>query len=202
MLSVISISLFTIDSLLLLYTKNVRYFIISLLLSVIFIVAYLQRYDGMLLARRKNLELEFIEVFSYLRIYLSNKENVYRSLKKASEYTSIEMKKEINNFLEKIDNDKTIMPFIKFGNIFHNKVIEEVMISLYQMIDGGFTETYLNQFISLFDNFKNRYLQDDLTNRYKKMDLFTTLSLFGSGFIMMIMLLVVMNIIGGLANGL
>lgn len=156
----------------------------------------------MLLARRKKLELEFIEVFSYLRIYLSNKENVYRSLKQASEYTSIEMKKEINNFLEKIDNDKTIMPFIEFGNIFHNKVIEEVMISLYQMIDGGFTETYLNQFISLFDNFKNRYLQDDLTNRYKKMDLFTTLSLFGSGFIMMIMLLVVMNIIGGLANGL
>lgn len=155
----------------------------------------------MLENRRRHLEMEFIEVFSYLRIYLSNKESVYRSLKQASEYTSIEMKREITNFLERIDDDKSILPFIEFGNSFKNKVIEEVMISLYQMIDGGFTENYLNQFISLFDNFKSRYLKEDMLNRYKKMDVFTTLSLLGSGYILLTMLLIIVNIIGGMTNG-
>ena len=119
---------------------------------------FFRRYDYLLERRRVNLELEFIEVFSYLRIYLSNRESVYRSLVQSSEYTSQQMKNEINTFVKKIDEDKTIKPFIEFSNLFKNKLIDEVMISLYQMIDGGFTNNYLNQFITLFDNFKNRYL--------------------------------------------
>ena len=182
-------------------TNNLVLLSFGLIVSLGIIYFLFKRYDYMLENRRRHLEMEFIEVFSYLRIYLSNKESVYRSLKQASEYTSIEMKREITNFLERIDDDKSILPFIEFGNSFKNKVIEEVMISLYQMIDGGFTENYLNQFISLFDNFKSRYLKEDMLNRYKKMDVFTTLSLLGSGYILLTMLLIIVNIIGGMTNG-
>ena len=56
---------------------------------------FFRRYDYLLERRRVNLELEFIEVFSYLRIYLSNSESVYRSLVQSSEYTSQQMKNEI-----------------------------------------------------------------------------------------------------------
>lgn len=182
-------------------TNNLVLLSFGLIVSLGIIYFLFKRYDYMLENRRRHLEMEFIEVFSYLRIYLSNKESVYRSLKQASEYTSIEMKREITNFLDRIDEDKSILPFIEFGNSFKNKVIEEVMISLYQMIDGGFTENYLNQFISLFDNFKSRYLKEDMLNRYKKMDVFTTLSLLGSGYILLTMLLIIVNIIGGMTNG-
>ncbi len=182
-------------------TKNILIFFCTLLLSIIVTYISFKKYDYLLEKRRGKLEIEFIEVFSYLRIYLSNKENVYRSLKEASQYTSINMKKEITIFLNKIDNDKSIMPFIEFGKSFKNKVIEEVMISLYQMIDGGFTQNYLNQFISLFDNFKNRYLEEDMMKRYKKLDLFITMSLGGSGYIMITMLLVIVTLIGGISSG-
>lgn len=183
------------------FTQSLLYLSLVLIVGLGFIYLAFKRYDYMIENRRRNLEMEFIEVFSYLRIYLSNKESVYRSLKQSSEYTSIEMKREITHFLERIDEDKSILPFIEFGNSFKNKVIEEVMISLYQMIDGGFTENYLNQFIALFDNFKSRFLKEDMLNRYKKMDVFTTLSLLGSGYILMTMLLVIVNIIGGMTNG-
>lgn len=199
----VSVSLLSVLSafLVFFFTKNLLFLSLTLIIGLGFIYISFKRYDYMLENRRRNLEMEFIEVFSYLRIYLSNKENVYRSLKQSSEYTSIEMKKEIGRFLERIDEDKSIIPFVEFGNSFKNKVIEEVMISLYQMIDGGFTENYLNQFISLFDNFKSRYLKEDMLKRYKKMDLFTTLSLLGSGYILITMLLIIVNIIGSMTNG-
>lgn len=184
-----------------LLSKSLLYSILSSLFSMFLVVGFFNRYDYLLEVRREKLELEFIEVFSYLRIYLSNKENVYRSLKQANEYTSIEMKKEINNFLEKIDEDKSIIPFIEFGSFFKNKVIEEVMISLYQMIDGGFSEKYLNQFISLFDNFKNRYLNEDMNKRYHKMDIFNTLCLCGTGYLMIVILLLIVNVMEAMASG-
>lgn len=201
LLSSLTLISFILAFLIYYFTNNLVLLSFGLIVSLGVIYCLLKRYDYMVENRRKHLEMEFIEVFSYLRIYLSNKESVYRSLKQASEYTSIEMKREISKFLDRIDEDKSILPFIEFGNSFKNKVIEEVMISLYQMIDGGFTENYLNQFISLFDNFKSRYLKEDMLNRYKKMDIFTTLSLLGSGYILITMLLIIVNIIGGMTNG-
>ena len=200
-LSSLTLISFVLAFLIYYFTNNLVLLSFGLIASLGVIYCLLKRYDYMVENRRKHLEMEFIEVFSYLRIYLSNKESVYRSLKQASEYTSIEMKREISKFLDRIDEDKSILPFIEFGNSFKNKVIEEVMISLYQMIDGVFTENYLNQFISLFDNFKSRYLKEDMLNRYKKMDIFTTLSLLGSGYILITMLLIIVNIIGGMTNG-
>lgn len=184
-----------------LLTQNIIYLICVCFISLAIVMLFFRRYDYLLERRRVNLELEFIEVFSYLRIYLSNSESVYRSLVQSSEYTSQQMKNEINMFVKKIDEDKTIKPFIEFSNLFKNKLIEEVMISLYQMIDGGFTNNYLNQFITLFDNFKNRYLNEDLHKRIKKMDLFNSLSLFGGAYIMLLILLLIVNAIGGLING-
>ncbi len=184
-----------------LLTQNIIYLICICFISLAIVMFFFRRYDYLLERRRVNLELEFIEVFSYLRIYLSNSESVYRSLVQSSEYTSQQMKNEINTFVKKIDEDKTIKPFIEFSNLFKNKLIEEVMISLYQMIDGGFTNNYLNQFITLFDNFKNRYLNEDLHKRIKKMDLFNSLSLLGGAYIMLLILLLIVNAIGGLING-
>ena len=152
LLSSLTLISFVLAFLIYYFTNNLVLLSFGLIVSLGVIYCLLKRYDYMVENRRKHLEMEFIEVFSYLRIYLSNKESVYRSLKQASEYTSIEMKREISKFLDRIDEDKSILPFIEFGNSFKNKVIEEVMISLYQMIDGGFTENYLTQFISLFDN--------------------------------------------------
>ncbi len=201
LLTIVSILGISLAILVYFFTRNLLFLGTGICLAFVLITLFFKKYDILEERRRINLELEFIEVFSYLRIYLSNSENVYRALLQASEYTSNEMKNEISKFIKSIDNDKTIMPFIEFSKLFKNKVIEEVMISLYQMIDGGFTGYYLTQFISLFDNFKSRYLNEDLTKRYKKMDLFTTFSLFGGAYIMFIILILIINVIGGVISG-
>ena len=162
---------------------------------------FLSKYNLLEEDKRRRLEMEFVEVFSYIRIYLVNKENVYSSIKKASQYTSKEMNEELNKLLIRIDEDKTILPFLDFGHYFKNKVIDEVMIALYQMVDGGYSENFINQFINVFDEFKARSNNEALFKRYSKMGTINQMSLVGSGYLMFVMLLVIINIIGDLTNG-
>ena len=123
------------------------------------------------------------------------------ALTKANEYTSKEMNNKINEFLLKIDEDKSIIPFLEFGKYFHNKTIEEVMISLYQMVDGGYADNYINQFILVFENLRKRSNEENLHNRYKKMNNLNLITLVGSGYLMLVMLIVIVTVIGEMTNG-
>lgn len=190
-----------ISILLIFFLKSLFYLAVLVLGVILFTYCFFYRYDQIEDNKRRKLEIEFVEVFSYLRIYLVNKETVYTALKKANEYTSKEMNQLINNFLIKIDEDKSILPFLEFGRYFKNKTIEEVMISLYQMIDGGYADNYLNQFILIFENLRKRTDEENSHLRLKKLQNLNLLSLVGSGYLMMVMLIVIVSIIGELTNG-
>lgn len=190
-----------ISILLIFFLKSLFYLTVLVLGVILFTYCFFYRYDQIEDNKRRKLEIEFVEVFSYLRIYLVNKETVYTALKKANEYTSKEMNQLINNFLIKIDEDKSILPFLEFGRYFKNKTIEEVMISLYQMIDGGYADNYLNQFILIFENLRKRTNEENSHLRLKKLQNLNLLSLVGSGYLMMVMLIVIVSIIGELTNG-
>ena len=181
--------------------KSLFYIAVLVVGVLLFSYAFFYRYDQFEIEKRKRLEIEFVEVFSYLRIYLTNKETVYTALTKASEYTSKEMNSKINEFLLKIDEDKSIVPFLEFGRYFHSKTIEEVMISLYQMVDGGYAENYINQFVLVFENLRKRSNEESLHNRYKKMNNLNLITLIGSGYLMMVMLIVIVSVIGEMTNG-
>ena len=184
-----------------LFFNQFIFFVATPVAILIVSLMFLSKYNIYEEDKRRRLEMEFVEVFSYIRIYLVNKENVYSSIKKASQYTSKEMNEELNKLLLRIDEDKTIVPFLDFGHYFKNKVIDEVMIALYQMVDGGYSDNFINQFINVFDEFKSRSNNEALFKRYSKMATVNQMTLVGSGYLMFVMLLVIVNIIGDLTNG-
>ncbi len=181
--------------------KSLYYLFFIAIGDLFFSYLFLSRYDQIESDKRKRLEVEFVEVFSYLRIYLLNKETVYTALTKANQYTSKEMNTKISEFLIKIDEDKSIVPFLEFGKYFKNKTIEEVMIALYQMVDGGYQENYINQFIIVFENLRKISEEGSLNNRYKKMNNLNLFTLFGSAYLMLVMLIVIVTVIGDMTNG-
>ena len=181
--------------------KSLYYLFFIAIGDLFFSYLFLSRYDQIESDKRKRLEIEFVEVFSYLRIYLLNKETVYTALTKANQYTSKEMNTKISEFLIKIDEDKSIVPFLEFGKYFKNKTIEEVMIALYQMVDGGYQENYINQFIIVFENLRKISEEGSLNNRYKKMNNLNLFTLFGSAYLMLVMLIVIVTVIGDMTNG-
>lgn len=175
--------------------------LVPIFLGLIFSIYYLNRYNLMIDEREKRLDNEFIEIFSYLRIYLYNEENVYTSLKNIKEFASERMSQRLETLLLDIDEDKTIQPFLNFAKQFKNRFIEEVMISLYEMIDGGNKDVYLNQFIKIFEDFKNRSEKENEEKRYRKFDTINMLSIVGSGYIMIVLSMSVISLLGEATNG-
>lgn len=199
----LAIDIFLILGLVGILFLNISFIFIAIyaLMIPIFNYYYLNRYQVLKHKKELKLDNEFIELFSYIRIYLFNQETVYTSLKNILEFSSPKMKERIEGLLGSIDEDKTIQPFIDFARLFQNKLIEEVMISLYEMVNTGNSELYLNQFIKVFEDFKNRYEKDKETKRYDKFDRYNMLSLVGSGMIMIILSLAVISLVGEVSNG-
>lgn len=197
------INVMLILALISLYLVNVSLLYISI--GVLFVVGinfyYLNRYNVMLLNKEKRLDDEFIELFSYLRIYLYNEETVYQALINITQFASIIMKERLEFLISGIDNDKSIDPFIKFSKLFKNKIIEEVMISLYEIINNGSDRLYLNQFIKIFEDFKSNKEKEDKERRYNAFNNINMLSISGSGYILIVLSLAIINLLGDVTSG-
>lgn len=176
--------------------KNALSSLLAFLLLFIFTFVYFYRYSAMEDSKKaKNID-NFIEYFSYFRIYIFNGESVYSALEKTLEFSDYQIKGYVEGLISEINDDKTIAPFMRFSNFFNNKLIEEIMISIYEMIENGNDSNYINQFTSLFEDFKLRTNKENEAKRLGKFDKYTMSSLVGSGIIMIILVYGIINLIG------
>ena len=90
-----------------LYFFNISYLVIILVFLgiIVFSFYYLNRYDSMLLKKELALDDEFIEIFSYLKIYIANKESVYKALTNIKAFASPRMLERLDDLTNEIDNE-------------------------------------------------------------------------------------------------
>ncbi|MDY2727554.1 MAG: hypothetical protein SOV26_00895 [Candidatus Onthovivens sp.] len=157
---------------------------------------YLTRYSRQISKNNASLINDFITTFSYFRIYISNNMNVYFALKEITNYSSPFIKSKILVMLDEIDEDKSLQPYIKFASYFSSKKIEEVMIAIYEMVNEGTSENYLNQFISIFTSFKTRIERTREEKRIARFNLLNSVSILGMGLLMVLIMMSVINMIG------
>lgn len=169
---------------------------VSLILMIIYAFSFYYRYTKKSQEIDRNSIDAFINYFSFFRIYISNGESVYLALNKTLEFASDNIKPYIEGLIAEIDKDKTIQPFIRFAANFKMKLIEDIMISIYEMIENGNNINYINQFTTIFENFKIRVNKNNSETRLNKFDTFITSSLIGSALIMMILVYGIINLIG------
>ena len=105
----------------------------------IFDLAFLSRYSRQINdINTKNLQ-EFSVIFGYFRIFIRNGYSVYSALKEIVNFANPRLKNFLEELITEIDEDKTVQPFVKFAKRFNEIIVEEMMISIYQMIDDGQT---------------------------------------------------------------
>ena len=170
--------------------------VIGLFLDYFLISSYSSK-KSRLLRRRED---EFVAIISYFKIFISNKNNVYHSLECLKPYASIWMSNEIQNLLDDIDLDKSVKPYIKFASNFKSSVIENVMISIYQMVDEGENESRLNQFTFTFEAFSKEHKEHLIDSKQKSLDTMNMFPLVGAGAMTMILMLSILTVIGDLSN--
>ena len=180
-------------------TKNLLILIYFAAFLILFNFYYYTRYSRLINKNNNNLINDFIDTFSYFRIYISNNRNVYISLKEISNYATSYVRGKLLELTNEIDEDKSLKPFLKFASYFNNKNVEEVMIAIYEMIDEGSNENYINQFIQTFTGFKIRILKTNEDKRLAKINFANSLSIVGIGILMVLIMLGIVSILGEIA---
>ena len=125
--------------------------------------------------------------------------NVYNAFKEVSKYSSPFIKTKLLVLLDEIDEDKSLKPYMNFAKNFNNKKVEEVMIAIYEMVNEGNSENYLNQFTSVFTNFKARVEKTNQEKRFSKFNLINAMSMGGMMLIMILIMLSIVNMVGEIA---
>ncbi len=180
---------------------NIIGILISFGLLILFNYFSLNKYSKLEKENKDKLDQSFIEIFSYLKIYLSNGETVYQSLKEVNAFADDNIEPYIDKLIKDIDEDKTIRPYMEFAQNFNDKSIEEVMIALYEITNSGASELYLNQFYKIFENLKNKIENDKSYKRIRFFENLNVFSIVGSGMIMIILSFAVISLLGGIING-
>ena len=208
------------------YSKEiVRYVIISVLITVSFVVAallskkyvlfivlamtilifsyfYFSRYKSLEKKQKQEDLIEFVNLFTFFRMYLKNGFGVYSSLKEIAAFANQSLKEKLEILISQIDEDKTITPFINFAHHFDELIVEEMMISIYQMIDDGSDSNYLLQFELIFDKFSELLHSQQLNGKDKTLSNLTSTSLVGSAYLIIMITIGVVTLIGEMLNGL
>lgn len=183
------------------FLKQMVYVGMCLGMIVIFNLVYFSRYSKQINDENiKNLR-EFATIFGYFRIFIRNGYSVYSALKEILPFANKSLKSSLEELINEIDNDKSVQPFVKFGKIFNEIIVEEMMISIYQMVDDGENSDYLIQFELIFDKFSDLLHEKYLRNKNSKLGTISSTPLIGSSFLIIVLTIGIISIIGEVING-
>lgn len=197
----VDISLVVISAFAYIFFKQLLYLAIGVALLLIFDLLFLSRYSRQIMAKNSENLQEFATIFGYFRIFLHNGYSVYSGLKEIINFASVSLKRSLEKLINDIDKDKSVQPFVDFAHQFNEIIIEEMMISIYQLIDDGESSDYLNQFELIFDKFSDLLYQKYLRTKDSRLGLLSSAPLIGSCFLIIVLTLGIITIIGDLVNG-
>ena len=170
-----------------------------LLLGIALIISnyiYLSRYSSLEKRIEKEHVDELISLLSYFEMFITNGNNVYSSFKMLISYSSIFMEDAITSFLSQVDVDKSVGPYIDFASKFPNRIIESLMLSIYQMVDNGENSEQFQEFNFLFSGVAKDYQVNKIDNKKKSLSTLDSFPLFGAGAITIILAVSILNIVG------
>ena len=174
--------------------------IIAAVVGIIAIYFYLSRYSSLEAKQRKDNVDQLMSLLSYFEIFISNGHNVYNSFKMLLPYADGFLQEAISSLLTQIDSDKSVGPYINFASKFDDRIVESLMLSIYQMVDNGESEIELNEFDILFSNIKEKHKEEMIDRKRKSLDLFNSIPLIGAGAVTIVLSLSIISIIGDYIN--
>ena len=157
---------------------------------------YLNRKRLMLMDR----ENEFITIIGYFQFFITNSYNVYQAFQSLIAYSSPWMEEQIQTLILEIDNDKSVKPFVNFANKFSSKVTNNVMLSIYQMVDEGENSIHMLQFNALFQQLSRSHQKELIDSKERSLSSLSTLPLIGAGAITVLLTFGIISMMGDLIN--
>lgn len=182
------------------FTKSLIYMLIPLGFAMVIDYILLSSYGSQKNKIQTLRDDEFIQMVSYLEIFINNKITVYQSFKLLIPYASRWMSEQIGIMLDEIDKDKTVKPFISFARKFKSPIVENVMISIYQMVDQGQSVEQLQQFSIFFSQLSKNTQRALLDKKERSLSSIDSFPLIGTGGITIIITISILLLLGDIIN--
>ena len=182
------------------YFKSFIYPGIAGAFLVLFNIIYFTRYHRIEEKIIDETKQEFVMIFTFFKIYVHNGYSVYSALKEISGFANQTLASYIDELLTDIDKDKTITPFIKFGRKFNDLIIEEMMISIYQMVDDGSDSSSLKQFEMIFGKISEVSYEKEISKKRNGLASMSVYPLIGSGILILMITFGIITIMGDMIN--
>ena len=181
--------------------KNFVIIVIGFLISGLTLFLYYNKKSNEKMNLEKSYENEFVDIINYFEMFLMNNLNIYQAFTEVLSYATPWMRNKIETLLLEIDDDKTVKPFISFAKNFKNAAIENVMISIYQMVDDGNNDISLNQFNLLFDKFEENNRREFILKKENDLEKLNVFPLVGAMITTFILTFSILNVVGEMMNG-
>ena len=182
------------------FYKSLTYTFIILGVTLVLDFLLFTRYRGLKNKISKQRDEEFIQLISYFQIFISNHLTVYQCFKLLIPYSSNWMAEQLNILTDQIDDDKSVKPFIDFARKFTDSVVENVMISIYQMVDQGESNEQLNQFTIFFSQLSKQHQKTMIDKKERSLSTVDMLPLVGTGGITILLIISILFILGDVIN--
>jgi thiaminase len=184
------------------FFSNLMIFLVAGVLLVGFNFFYLSRYGATYAKLKAAHEYEFTSVFTYFKTFLSHGSNVYQALVAITPLASPFVNEKLQNLIDQINEDKSVAPFIEFAKAFESGTIEQIMLSVYQLVETGGDVSHLERFSQILTSFKKTNDEEIVSKKAHNLENLSVFPLGGAGAITVILALGVITIIGGIISGL
>lgn len=180
--------------------NSMIYLVSGLLLFLLFNILYFSRYSKMEEEQKDLAKRDFVSLFTFFKIYLHNGYSVYTALKEIQSFADHDLATYLSELIREIDEDKSITPFIHFGRKFDDLIIEEMMISIYQMIDDGSNPTHLSQFDAIFSKVSDLAYEKELEKKKNGLASMSSFPLIGSGLLVLMVTFGIITVMEEMVN--
>lgn len=182
-------------------TKN-RLIMNIAFMSIVFFVFMVVSYQHRLRSLRNKDRLSCLVYFlSRVRHFLNNDSTIYYALTEANKLSSPIIQEDIKELIDGINQDKSVMPFIKFAQAFNSNLIEEIIIQLYQYENNASQKNTFNNFFHLFSQFQEIETNERFEHLEQSYVTVSFLPMLGGGLLILTLALGVMASIGEIING-
>ena len=162
---------------------------------------YLSRYKKIEKDIENYIHDEFISLLPFFKVYISNGFTIYSTFEELISFSSQKLGERFKNLLNDVDQNKTIKPYLDFASNFKDKEIEQLLICIFQMVDDGNNEKYLNQFEIIFSKLRDEQYKNNLDNKSNSLSSLSIFPLIGSGLQIVMITFGVLSTIGDMING-
>ena len=197
---IFNITIIGLFTFLIIYFKQIMFIFAGIISLVGLNYFLLTSYSNQKKEILNNRESEFITIIGYFQFFISNSYNVYQAFQSLIAYSSPWMEEQIHCLILEIDNDKSVKPFVNFASKFKNRVANNVMISIYQMVDEGENSNNMLQFNVIFEQLSRNKQRQLVDKKESSLSSLSTFPLVGAGAITVLLTFGIITVMGEMVN--